>query len=332
MADSAPITTPAASAATPATPAVDVKTPDIKAIDPKAVDTSVQADVADVLDAEDPSELEQKMDDKGLSEKEKKSLRKKYQIKVDGETFEEELDLNDEEAIKKHLQLSKAAQKRMKESSQLKKDVESFFQALQGDTKKVLKELGIDPKKFAEQVINDELEEMQKSPEQKEKEKLMKEVEDLKKKLKDEEEAKKSAEMSKMQEKFAMEIDQEITDALGKNSKLPKSPYFVKRIADGLLLAYKNGYTNVTAKDIIPLIEKEVTGELQEMFGGMPEDSIEAVLGKGNIDRLRKKRLQAARKAVETANSVKQTGNDVSAKKEPVDTKKKSYKDFFGKF
>lgn len=270
-----------------------------------------------------------------LTKAEAKKMLRELKIKFDGKELTETLpfDIPDEpeaiEYMRKKLQMDKLAQSRSKETADLKKDVEAFFKALTGDTKRVLKELGIDPKKFAEDVINEEITEMQKSPEQKEREKLTKELEDMRKKLKDEEEAKKSAEMSRMQEKFAVELDQDITEALTNSNKLPKSPYVVKRIADAMLLAYKNGYTTATAKDIIPLVEKEISEEIQGMFGAAPEDAMEAILGKSNLDRLRKSRLQKAKKAVETASQIKQTGNEVKSEKK--DAKKVSYKDFFSK-
>lgn len=321
MAD-APVSTstPAASAA-PATPS-----------------TTIAQATAAVTNAEVPSVTDVLEQNPELTKAEAKKMIKELKIKFNGEELTEKLPFeipDDPESIeymRKQLQMSKLSQSKSQESSRLKKDVEAFFSALQGDTKKVLKEMGIDPKKFAEQVINEEIEELNKSPEQKEKEKLMTEVDELRKKLKAEEEAKKSAEMDKMQEKFALEIDNDITEALGGKSKLPKSPYVVKRIADSLLLAYKNGYTTVTAKDIIPLVEKEIVEELQGMFGIMPEEAMEAVLGKGNMDRLRKNRLQRAKKAADTANSVKPTGNDTSKKVSAEDVKKASYKEFFGKF
>lgn len=309
----------------PAAPAAQTPTP-VDDTTPTEVSQETSAsETLETIQAENPE----------LTKAEAKKMLKELKIKFDGKELTETLpfEIPDEpeavEYMRKKLQMDKLAQTRSKETADLKKDVQAFMNALTGDTKRVLRELGIDPKKFAEDVINEEIQEMQKSPEQKEKEKLQKELEDMKKKLKDEEEAKKAAEMERMQEKFAVELDQDITEALSTSSKLPKSPYVVKRIADAMLLAYKNGYTKATAKDIIPIVEKEILEEIQGMFGAAPEDVMETILGKSNLDKLRKSRLQKAKKAVETASQIKSTGNDVKTEKK--DTKKISYKDFFSK-
>lgn len=275
-----------------------------------------------------------------LTKTEAKKKLKQIKIKFDGKESMEDLpfEIDEDNAagieyLQKQVQMAKLAGSRSKESADLKKDVESFFKALTTDTKKVLAELGIDPKKFAEDVINQEIEESAKSPEQKEKEKLMAELEEMRAKLKEEEEHKKSAEMNRLQERFALELDQDITSALQSSSKLPKSPYVIKRIADAMILAHKNGYTNAKATDIVPIVEKEILEEIQGMFGAAPEDALEAILGQQNMERLRKKRVQNAKKTVENASSIKTTGNDLKAKEEAEEKRKKlTYREFFGKF
>ena len=52
-----------------------------------------------------------------ISAKEANQLKKKLKLKVDGQEIEEEVDFNDEEGLKKHLQKSKAFDKRLKEFS-----------------------------------------------------------------------------------------------------------------------------------------------------------------------------------------------------------------------
>jgi len=59
-----------------------------------------------------------------LTPKQVQELKKKLKIKVDGEEFEEELDFNDEEGLKRHIQKAKAFDKRAKEFSKYKADVD----------------------------------------------------------------------------------------------------------------------------------------------------------------------------------------------------------------
>lgn len=326
------IATSAAPAATntgsSAAPAADASTAN-------ATDAALEATAStdDGTTVEDIQELNPE-----LSKAEAKKLLKEIKIKFNGQEITEKLpfeipdDPESVEYMKKQLQMGKLAQSKSQEAAQMKKDVESLFKALTTDTKKVLAELGIDAKKFAEKVINDEIEDMQKSPEQKEKEKLMKELEETKNKLKAEEEAKKSAELQRVQDQFASELDRDITDALNAQGKLPKSPYVVKRVADAMLMAYQQGYSNITVKDIIPLVEKDIVAEIQDMFGAMPDEVMENVLGKGNLDKLRKRRINKIRKAAETASQITTTGNDVLNNSKDKSDNKKSYKDFFKNF
>ncbi len=318
MSESAAPSTPASQA--PATPTSN--TPDNKG---QAQSTTTQNTATPTLAAVQDANPD-------LSKAEAKKMLKELTIKFNDKDIVEKLpfEIPDEpeaiEYMRQKLQMGKLATSKSQETSQLKKDVESFFKALQGDTKQVLREMGLDPKKLSEQWIEEELKEMEKSPEQKEKEQLQKELQEMKDKFKTEEEAKKAADISRMQEKFAMDLDRDITDSLT-NSKLPKSPYVVKRIAEGLLLAHKKGFNKATAKDIVPLIEKDILGEIQSMLGAAPEDAMEAILGKQNIEKLRKRRVS---KAVGSASGIKPTGNEVRAANEPA-KKTLTIKDYFRK-
>lgn len=152
--------------------------------------------------------------------------RKKYQLKVDGVAEELELDINNEEEVKKHLQMSRAAQKRMQQFAEYEKGVKGLFDTLQKDPLKVISDprLKISEearRKMAEAIINNELAEMGKTPEQKEKEKLQKEFEDLKKQHETEKKAREAAEFSRLQEQAAVQLDSEISAAI-EASKLPK--------------------------------------------------------------------------------------------------------------
>lgn len=293
--------------------------PEAAAEEQDAAAESKAANPADPKAEAKPAEIKQ-------AQKDLEKRLEKFKIKVDGEESEEELDLNDKEAIKKHLQMSKASQKRMQESAQLRKEVENFVSALKTDTRRVLQEMGIDPKEFATGVINQEIQELQKSPEQREKEQHQKEIEELRKRIAADEESKKQAEYSRMQEKFAFELDRDITSALT-SSQLPKSPYVVKRIADTMALALEHGH-DVSVGDILPLVEKQIKEEIQNMFGAMPEEALEAVLGKQNADRLRKNRLSKMKKAIDSPSKAKETGESSKASQSKED-KKVSAKDFF---
>lgn len=291
-------------------------------------EASEETNVSEGLDKEQPESSEEAI------KQAEREMKRKFKLKVDGEEVEEEIDWSDEEGLKQKLQLAKVAQKRMQENALLKKDVESFVQSFQQDPVNAMKHLGVNFDDLAEQYVNSKLEELEKSPEELEREKQLKELEDLKKEREELQKAKENAEMERLREKHAMEIDNDIDSALSDNDfQLPKSPYVVKRVAETMMLAMQKGYNDVRAKDVLPIVQKQLHNDFQEMFGRMPEDVIEQVLGKGNLDRLRKKRIEKAKKArrakTQTAKQVAKETGESSKNKEPKAKEKIPMKDFF---
>lgn len=65
---------------------------------------------------------------------------KKFKLKVDGEEFEQEFDLSDEESLKTHFQLSLAAKKRMAEASRQKQEITQILNQLKNDPFSLLKD------------------------------------------------------------------------------------------------------------------------------------------------------------------------------------------------
>lgn len=266
------------------------------------------------------------------AEKEMQNLVKKFKLKVDGQEYEEEIDFNDEEGLTKKLQLAKAAQKRMQEHAVLRKDLENLVQMMKTNPAKVLGDprIGVDLKKFAQDIINQEIEDLQKTPEQREKEKLQKELEELKDQKKKEDEERSAKEFERLKEQTEQQLDNDITSALD-TSGLPKTPYTVKKMADLMMVALHNNI-DLSAKDLVPILKKNMTSEIREMLSVSPEEVMEELLGKDNISRLRKRNIQKIKQAVESTKDIKNTGADVKSK-EPEAPKKIAIKDFLnGKF
>lgn len=263
-------------------------------------------------------------------EKKETAKKRKFNLKVDGREEELELDLDNEEEVKKHLQMSRAAHKRMQEAAEYRKNVAQFFELLKTDPVKVLSDpsIGVDVKKMAEMVLNNEVEELKKSPEQREKDRLAKELEEIKDKYKKEEEARKSAEFQRLQEQAAVQLDQDMTSAL-ETSGLPKSPRTVKAMAEYMMLAMQNDL-DISAKELVPLVKKQILGEFKEMIGLLPDEALEEFLGKDNISRVRKRTLQRIKQVAQSPEQIKPTGEDAKKKKE--EPKKIAFKDFFKPF
>lgn len=296
-------------------------------------DSSVEAsgDSGQEVSQEAAAEAAATLNDPKASKTEKaeaKKQLKKFKLKVDGEEFEEEIDLSDEAAIIKKLQLAKVSQKRMSENAQIRKEIEQFIQDLRKDPKSVLSDpdLNVDLKALAKSIVEEEIENSRKTPEQIKAEQLEKEL----KKLKDEREKEKkeseARELQRLQDQEYERYDMLMSQALEK-SDLPKSPYVVKKMADYMLLGLQNN-VDVSPEDIIPLVRDEIQNDLKEMFAVLPDEVVEKLIGKDKINSLRKKNLAKAKANVST--KPKDVGQKTEEKKEVDDSQKKTFKQFFG--
>ncbi|NBV28740.1 hypothetical protein EBS02_06960, partial [bacterium] len=270
--------------------------------------------------------------EKAAAKKTLKSLR----IKVDGREFDEELPFelpDDEESVewmKRNLQMSRMGQKRSQELSSLEKEVRTFIEELKKNPRKVLADptIGIDVKRLAAEVIEEEIENSQKSPEQLEKERLERELRDLKEQREREKEEQNQREFERIQQESFERYDMLIGQALEK-SDLPKSPYVVKKMADYMLLGLQNNI-ELSPSDVLPIIREEIQEELKDMFAVMPEEVIEAIIGQDVFTRVRKKNIAKAKqaKAPPTAQNVAADTGKTSKADAAVPAQKQSIKDF----
>lgn len=278
--------------------------------------TEEELDAADATDLQQAAAVE--------ATKQIQDLKKKLKLKVDGQDVEEELDFADDEGLRRHLQKSKAFDKRAQEYAQYKNQVEALVKMIQENPEEILQRAGHDVDGLAEKILARKLDEMKKSPEQLEKEKMQKELEDYRKRAKESEAEKERSLQEKMRNEQAASIENEIMEALSSGkTKLPKNnPKVAMRIGQMMYIATQNGYPNVTPKDVLPIVEKEWFDEIRGYFDESTEDMIEELVGKNNFDRLRKKRL-ARRPATKTA-TANQIAKDTGTKRPSEDDDKKS--------
>lgn len=265
---------------------------------------------------------------------EKKKI-KQLKIKVFGQEQLEDLpfEIDDDprtiEYMTKQLQLSKAAQRSMGEKAQLEKEVGAFIEELKRNPRKILSDprVSVDLKKMAAEIIEEEIEQSKKSPEQIEKEKLESRLRELEEERKKEKEELKKRELDRHTEQQMLQYDQMMTKALEK-SDLPKSPYIVKKMADYMLLGLNNNL-DLSPDDVVPLVREELQNDLKEMFAVMPDEVIEAVVGKEVFNRVRKKNVAKAKSApVPVKAQVKDTGTKTASSEAPK-KQELSYRDFF---
>jgi len=291
------------------------------------------------LDTEEAStdELEEVAESEDATAEEKAQakveLKRRMKFRVNGREVEREIDLSDEDALQQLLQKGFAADERFQTASTLEKKMNEFAALMQSDPMQALIAAGHDPDKLTESYMKKRVEELAKSPEQQQLEKLQKEIEKERKLRENLEQEKLTAEQAKVESEYSRQLDEEISVALS-SSDLPKSPYVVKRIAENLMLGIEQGHEDITVEDVMPIVERQIKEEIQQMFETMPEDVIEKVLGQNVSNKLRKRRLSNMKKPPEGASAVKQTGqseiNKSKAKEEPA--KPAKAKDFFKNF
>lgn len=306
------------------------ETPQAEATTEQTSEGDAQAQSSDTEKAE---EIKAKAEAGEKLTKAEKRFLKELEIKVDGKVEKVELpfDLEDDpkkvDWMRKQLQLSKVSQKRMAESSQLQKEVASFIEELKKNPAKVLSDptLGVDFKKVVKEFIEEEMAREAKTPEQLEVEKLREELKSIKEKEAKEKEENERKEFERLQAQQEEMYDMKMTKAL-QDSKLPKTPYIVKKMADYLLLALNNGI-DAEPIDVIPLIEEEMRNDIKQMFSASPQEFIEQMIGKDKLNEVRKSNLKKA-----PPTPVKKIAPDVGAKNQPkVEEKKKvTFKEFFG--
>jgi hypothetical protein len=262
----------------------------------------------------------------GASKKEIQKMIEKFELKVNGKNIVKELDLNDKEAVKRELQLALAGRQSMQEMAELKKLYSTEIDRLRQDPFAVLRELGIDPDELSYSHLEKKVQEAQKSPEEQERDRLQKELEELRAKAKDEEEKRIQADQSRMQEQAAKQLDDEIDEALDEYKHLPRSPRVVKHIASVMMWALDNGMENISVKDVLPTVEKELKKEISDIIDNLPEEFIEEFIGQRGIEKLRKKRVAQAAQQPKSVSNIKPSAPAKSSESKP--SVRKSLEDF----
>lgn len=276
------------------------------------------------------SSLQEKVEEaieEGASEEEIKELIKEYKIKVNGKEKVVKLDFNDEKEVVRKLQLAEAGQSAMQKAKQLEKAYQQGLQELVQNPWKVLKDLGLDPDQVLESRLQEKIAEMQKSPEEIEREKMQRELEEARSELKRQKEEAEEAKFSKLKEQESAKLESEIMEALEAHKTLPNHPKTVTRIADAMLWAYENGYNDVSVKDVIPAVEREIELELQSLFDQMPEELLEKFIGKKHIDRLRMKKVNQIK--TNSVNNIKPTSESLKKDEGKKEVSKVKMSDYF---
>lgn len=265
-----------------------------------------------------------------------KELWEEFEIKVNGKTVKERVNLNDREAMKKHIQLSRASneafQSKATYEKQLKEyetNIEALFKKLAENPEEILNnpDLGLSReqrKKLAEKILNDELDLQAKSPEQVKLEAAEAQLEQLLKEKTVAEKAKQDAEFDRLKNEAAIQIEQEIMEAID-SGDLPKSNYITKKMADLAHIAFSHGI-DINMKDLIPLVKRQYVEDMRDMLGKMPDEIVEELISRDRVKKIRNTYLSSIKKQQVQQVKVQDSGSKPTEKAAPQRMK---FKDMF---
>lgn len=272
-------------------------------------------------------------------QKELQDLVEEFELKVNGKTVKEQVNLKDKARIQKALQMEKAAQEAFQTRAMLEKQmaeaeasVEQFFKVLQSDPSKILKnnQLGLSRdqlRALAEDILNEELERSAKSPEQIALEEARAELQRLQQEKQLAESAKQQAEFERLQNEAAVQIEREIIEAIDVG-ELPKSNYITKKMADLAYIAFTNGI-DIDMKELIPLVKKQYLEDIRDMLGKLPDEIVEELISRDRVKKIRNSYLSSLKKQNVQQVKVADSGSKSEGKSAP---QKLTFKQMFPDF
>jgi hypothetical protein len=265
------------------------------------------------------------------AEKQLEKAKLKYELKVDGEESDWE---GSEEDLIRELQLSKKARKEIEKSSNVQKDVAKLVKMLKENPELVLMDpaIGVDPIEFAKKIIQQQIENESKSPDQVKREQLEKELEDLRSEKKRAEEEMRNEMYNRQVAKYEAELEESVEASLSA-SGLPKTPYILKRMTDVMLSGIENK-KDISPKQALNIVKREMDKDLKEMFAVSGEDLLEELLGSDTLKKLNKRQLEkfrASKKVQLDAARVQETGQKTQTKTKEEPRKKMSINEWMRK-
>jgi hypothetical protein len=258
--------------------------------------------------------------------KQQKEAAKKYKLKVSGKDVEV-----DEAELLKRAQMGFSADEKWQEAAKLRKQLENFVNFMQKDPEAALTKMGFNVEELAAGVIEKRIEQMKKSPEQLELERLRQEREELIAEREREKQTHHERELKRMQDEYAVTIENDINSALeSPDFGLPKSPYFVKRIADVLMWGIQNK-KEISASKAAEIVRDEYLREQQEYYNQTPDEALERIIGKDRLNKYRRSKVKkSATKPAPGVADVKPTGtSELRAMYDEKPKEKVKMRDFF---
>jgi hypothetical protein len=218
------------------------------------------------------------------------AAKKQYKLLIDGKESVEEFDPSDDEAVRKELQLSRAAKKRMSEAVAEKKKAFEIINAFEKDPESMLKRLGPKGREIAEKYLLAQINDDMMSAEEKELRALKQENETYKQKEAREKAEREQAAQAAKENEYAQNFQKTIIDALNK-SGLPKTPELVKRMAAVMSKNLEFGL-ELTPDDLVAEVKGDISALLKSIVGDADGDHLIGLFGDDVANKIRKSDLK----------------------------------------
>lgn len=213
---------------------------------------------------------------------------KTYMVVVDGVEVEV-----DEDTLRKGYTHGAAANKRMSDASNMRKEAEEVIKFFKSNPREAFAKLGLDAKQFAEQLIYDDLNESLMDPKDRELRDYKKKVDSYESTRRKQDEESANAQMEAEIAAQSEAIQTEIIDTLT-SAGLPQTERTVGRIAYYMQSALHAGF-DVTPKDVIEQVRQDYVHDFKQFMGGMTESQIEMFLGNDMVKKMAKTTVKQAK-------------------------------------
>jgi hypothetical protein len=255
-----------------------------------------------------------------LTPAEKKRI-KQLEIKYNGKTEKVdlpfEIDEEHSDFMRKQLQMAKMASAKSQEAAGWERDIVSMLNQIQENPRKFFQDprYGVDLKKVAAEILQEEYERSQKSPEelqketeQEERRKFLEEKEAWEKKKKDDENTVKL-------DAIAQQYDNIMATSMDKFD-IPKTAEAMSRMAHFMSLEIARGYE--PDMDVIgQYVEDSYSNEYKTLLKNLSPEKRRKLLGEEIFEEDRKQRVAKMKKAPPTAKNVTQDVTKNTSKTEP---------------
>lgn len=208
-------------------------------------------------------------------------------IEIDGERIKlSEL----REGHKRRRELVKGSNQKFEEAAALRKQVSGVLNLLRSNTKDALAQAGIDPRQFAQQLLADELQAQQMTPQERQAKEYQMQLEAREQAIAEREkqiqEQARAESVTRWEKQFERSFEGAL-EAVG----LPKTKRALGRMADLAESYLAAGADDVLFSDIAQQVKDELAEENTGWLSDLSEDAIMGILPPAVIDKIRKKLL-----------------------------------------